>query len=160
MPKFTVGKELDKYLAQLGNLEHRSDGLAGRAIYEGAKIVADKIRSNIEKMPVQKEPPKRGQRRDPYQDEINGLLDGLGISKKRVDDGFINVKIGMDGYNSKVTEMYPNGHPNAMIARSINIGTTFMNKHPFITQAVTSQKKAVVEKMKEIIEEGINKEMQ
>lgn len=160
MPKFTIGKGLDQYLAQLGNLEHRADGLAGRAIYEGAKIVADKIRSNIEKMPVQKEPQKRGHRRDPYQDEIDGLLDGLGISKKRVDDGFINVKIGMDGYNKNVTDSYPMGHPNAMVARSINIGTTFMNKHPFITQAVTSQKKAAEEKMKEIIEEGIKEEMQ
>lgn len=159
MAKMTVGKGLDQYLAQLGNLEDRADGLAGRAIYEGAKIVADKVRANIESLPVQ-EGPVKGKRRDPYQDEKDGLLAGLGIAKKKVNDGFINVKIGMDGYNSRVTEKYPKGHPNAMIARSINAGTTFMNRHPFINSAVNSSKAAAEEKMKEIIEEGINKEMQ
>ena len=158
MAKMTVGKGLDKYLEQLGNLEFRSDGLAGRAIYEGAKIVADQIRSNIQSLPVQSGPVKG--RRDQYQDEVDGMLAGLGIAKKRVDGGYINVKIGMDGYNSRVTEKYPKGHPNAMIARSINIGTTFMNRHPFINSAVRSTKAQAEEKMKEVIEKGIEETMQ
>lgn len=158
MAKMTVGKGLEEYLAQLGNLEGRADGLAGRAIYEGAKIVADKIHANIQSLPVQ-DGPAKGKRRDPYQDEVDGLLAGLGIAKKKVNDGFINVKIGMDGYNSRVTEKYPKGHPNAMVARTINAGSTFMNRHPFITSAVNSTRSAAEEKMKEIIEEGINETM-
>lgn len=159
MAKFTIGKGLEEYLEKLGNLQEISPGLAGRAIYEGAKIVADKIRKNIESLPVQ-EGPVKGKRRDPYPDEKDGLLDGLGVAKKKVNDGFINVKIGMDGYNSRVTTKYPKGHPNAMIARTINAGSTFMNRHPFITSAVNSSRAAAEEKMKEIIEEGIKKEMQ
>lgn len=159
MAKFTVGSGLDEYLAQLGNLSERADGLAGRAIYEGAKIVADQIRKNIESLPVQ-DGPVKGKRRDPYPDEKEGLLAGLGVAKKKVSDGFINVKIGMDGYNNRVTTKYPQGHPNAMIARTINAGSTFMNRHPFITSAVNNSRAAAQEKMKEIIEEGINKEMQ
>ena len=159
MARFTIGRGLDKYLEQLGNLEHRADGLAGRAIYEGAKIIADKIRSNIEALPVQKSAPARGMRREPTQAEIDGCLAGLGIAKKRVEDGYINVKVGMDGYNSRVTEKYPKGHPNAMIARSINIGTTYINRNPFITKAVRSTKAAAEEKMKEVIEQGIEDTM-
>ena len=157
MAKFTVGKGLEEYLAKLGNLQDISPGLAGRAIYEGAKIVADQIHANIQALPVQNGPVKG--RRDPYQDEVDGLLAGLGIAKKRVENGYINVKIGMDGYNSRVTEKYPKGHPNAMIARSINIGTTFVNRHPFINQAVRSTKAAAEEKMKEVIETGIEETM-
>lgn len=158
MAKFTVGKGLDEYIKQLGDLEFRSDGIAGRAIYEGAKIVTDQIRANIQALPVQNGPVKG--RRDPYQDEIDGMLEGLGIAKKRVEDGYINVKVGMDGYNSRVTEKYPKGHPNSMIARTINAGSTWMNRHPFINNAVSSTKKAAEEAMKEIIEEGINETMQ
>lgn len=157
MAKFNVGKGLEEYLEKLGNLQDISPGLAGRAIYEGAKIVADQIRANIQALPVQTGPVKG--RRDPYQDEVDGLLAGLGIAKKRVEGGYINVKIGMDGYNSRVTEKYPKGHPNAMIARSINIGTTFVNRHPFINQAVRSTKAAAEEKMKEVIETGIEETM-
>lgn len=157
MAKFTVGKGLEEYLEKLGNLQDISPGLAGRAIYEGAKIVADQIHANIQALPVQTGPVKG--RRDPYQDEVDGLLAGLGIAKKRVEDGYINVKIGMDGYNSRVTEKYPKGHPNAMVARSINIGTTFVNRHPFINQAVRSTKAAAEEKMKEVIENGIEETM-
>lgn len=160
MAKFTVGKGLDDYIAKLGDLEYRADGLAGRAIYEGAKIVADKIRSNIEALPVQVGSPKNGARRDPTQVEKDGMLAGLGVAKKQVSDGFINVKIGMDGYNEHVTPKYPKGHPNSMIARTINAGSTWMNRHPFINNAVSSTKKAAEEKMKEIIENGIEETMQ
>ena len=159
MAKMTVGKGLEEYLEKLGNLQEISPGLAGRAIYEGAKIVTDQIRANIQALPVQTGGVKKGERRDPYKEEIDGMLEGLGIAKKRVEDGYINVKVGMDGYNSRVTEKYPKGHPNAMIARSINIGTTYINRNPFITKAVRSTKAAAEEKMKEVIEQGIEETM-
>lgn len=158
MAKFTVGKGLDEYLQQLENLQDRTDGLAGRAIYEGAKIVADKIRANIEALPVQSGPvkkTKKGYRRDPTQVEKDGLLAGLGVSKKRVKDGFINVKIGMDGYNSHVTEKYPQGHPNAMVLRSIEAGSTYMKRHRVVNNAVFATRDKAEEAMKQVIEQGI-----
>ena len=160
MAKMTVGPGLTKYLEQLGNLEDRSDGLAGRAIYQGAKAVADQVRANIQALPVQDGPVGKGQRRNPTQAEKDGMLEGLGVARKKVDGGFINVKIGMDGYNSHVTKKYPKGHPNAMIARTINAGSTWMNRIPFINNAVKSSKAAAEEAMKEVIEEGINETMQ
>jgi len=159
MAKFTVGKGLNEYLEQLGNLEYQADGMAGQAIYEGAKIVADKIHANIASLPVQNGPVKNGVRRDPTQVEIDGMLQGLGIAKKQVDGGFINVKIGMDGYNAHVTDKYPKGHANAMVARTINAGSTWMNRHPFIDDAVRATKKQAEEAMKEKIEESIKETM-
>lgn len=159
MAKFTVGKGLNEYLEQLGNLEYQADGIAGQAIFEGAKIVADKIHANIASLPVQNGPVKNGVRRDPTQVEIDGMLAGLGIAKKQVDGGFINVKIGMDGYNAHVTDKYPKGHANAMVARTINAGSTWMNRHPFIDDAVRATKKQAEEAMKEKIEESIKETM-
>lgn len=158
MAKFqTIGKGMDDYLASLGNLLYRADGIGGKAVYEGAKIVADKLRSNIEALPVHTGPVKG--RRDPFQVEKDGMLAGLGIAKMRNDGGFINVKIGMDGYDDHITDRYPQGHPNAMIARTINTGSTWMKRCPFINNAVTATRSAAEEKMKEVIEKGIAETM-
>ena len=158
MAKFqTIGKGMDDYLASLGNLLYRADGIGGKAVYEGAKIVADKLRSNIEALPVHTGPVKGS--RDPFQVEKDGMLAGLGIAKMRNDGGFINVKIGMDGYDDHITDRYPQGHPNAMIARTINTGSTWMKRYPFINNAVTATRSAAEEKMKEVIEKGIAETM-
>jgi len=145
MARLTVGKGVDDYIASLDDLKYRVPEISGRAIYQGADVVADQIRANIQALPVQ-QGRSRG-RRDPTQEEKDGLLEGLGIAKKRTENGNINVKIGMDGYNSDVTEKYPNGKPNAMIARSIESGTTFINRHPFISNAVRMSKSEAEEAM-------------
>jgi len=160
MAKFTVGKAMTDYIALLGDLRYRADGLAGKAIFEGARIVADQIHANIQALPVKTDNFRKGEVRDPVPAEIEGMLEGLGIARKQTKNGFINVKIGMDGYNNYVTEKYPKGHPNAMMARTINAGSTYMKRHPFINQAVRAQKANAEEAMKEIIEEGINETMQ
>lgn len=159
MAKFTVGKGLDDYIALLGNLEFKSEEIVGHSIYEGAKIVADEIRANIESLPVSANKSGRSGRRNPTQVEKDGLLDGLGVAKMRNDNGNFNVKIGMDGYNADITAKYPKGKPNAMVARSIESGTYFMNRNPFISRAVRSAKAAAEEAMKAEIDKQIAKTM-
>lgn len=157
MAKFTVGRGLDEYIATLGNLEFKAPGVCGMAIYQGAKVVADQIKANIEALPVAE---KGGTgRRNPTQVEKDGLLDGLGIAKKKNENGFINVKIGMDGYNKDVTTKYPKGKPNAMIARSIESGNTFMQRNPFITSAVRSSRAAAEAAMAAEVDRQISKIM-
>lgn len=159
MAKFTVGHGLDEYLADLNKLETVSGKYIGEAVFNGAAVVADEIRKQIQSLPVQSGPAKHGSRRNPTQAEIDGMLAGLGIAKKRVVNGFSNVKIGMDGYNSHVTEKYPKGHPNAMVARSIAAGTSFINRNPFIERAVNATRDRAEEVMRETIENGIEETM-
>lgn len=158
MAKFTVGKGLDEYLQKLGNLEFKCPEALGRATFEGAKIVADQIRANIEAMPVAENKSGKG-RRNPTQAEKDGLLAGLGIAKHRIEGGYYNVKIGMDGYNSDVTKKYPKGKPNAMIARSIESGTTFTARIPFISRAVSATKAAAEAAMKAEVDKVITEIM-
>ena len=156
MAKMTIGKGMDEYLAKLGNLEFAAPGLVGQAIYEGAKIVADQVRAEIEALPTA-ESKRVATPRDPTQVEKDGLLDGLGVAKKKNDSGYINVKIGMDGYNTDKTKKYPRGKPNAMIARSIESGSTVMKRNAFISRAVNKTKKNAEAAMQKVIEEGIEK---
>ena len=156
MAKMTIGKGMDEYLAKLGNLEFAAPGLVGQAIYEGAKVVADQVRAEIEALPTA-ESKRVAAPRDPTQVEKDGLLDGLGVAKKKNDSGYINVKIGMDGYNTDKTKKYPRGKPNAMIARSIESGSTVMKRNAFISRAVNKTKKEAEAAMQKVIEEGIEK---
>ena len=156
MAKMTIGKGMDEYLAKLGNLEFAAPGLVGQAIYEGAKIVADQVRAEIEALPTA-ESKRVATPRDPTQVEKDGLLEGLGIAAKKNDGGYINVKVGMDGYNTDKTKKYPRGKPNAMIARSIESGSTVMKRNAFISRAVNKTKKDAEAAMQKVIEEGIEK---
>ena len=156
MAKMTIGKGMDEYLAKLGNLEFAAPGLVGQAIYEGAKVVADQVRAEIEALPTA-ESKRVATPRDPTQVEKDGLLDGLGIAAKKNDGGYINVKVGMDGYNTDKTKKYPRGKPNAMIARSIESGSTVMKRNAFISRAVNKTKKEAEAAMQKVIEEGIEK---
>lgn len=158
MAKMTIGKGMDEYLAKLGNLEFAAPGLVGQAIYEGAKIVTDQVRAEIEALPTA-ESKRVATPRDPTQVEKDGLLDGLGIATKKNDGGYINVKVGMDGYNTDKTKKYPRGKPNAMIARSIESGSTVMKRNAFISRAVNKTKKDAEAAMQKVIEEGIEQIM-
>lgn len=149
MAKFQVGSGMDKYLEQLSNLEFAAHDMVGRAIYKGAEVVADQIRANIGQIPASLCSDVQRQ----------GLLDSLGIAKMRDDGGTYNVKIGFDGYNSHVTKKYPKGHPNSMIARAIESGTSFSGKHPFVAPAVRATKDAAEKAMAEEINKQLEKTM-
>jgi HK97 gp10 family phage protein len=155
MAKFYVGKGIDDYLAQLGNLEYKSEEMCKRAIYPAAGIVADAIKANIDSIPNR--PPKGNDGLLP--DQRRGLIDGLGVAPFKNDNGYINVKIGFDGYNQHQTPSFPNGQPNAMIARAIESGTSFSPKHRFVSQAVTRSKSEAEETMRKALDKQIERVM-
>lgn len=135
---------IDNYISQLNKLQQSTkDGVVGKTVYAGAEVVADSVRRAIQALPVGDGRARGGGLVDTVTlPQKEGLLDGFGISRMKDDDGFINVKLGFDGYNSTKTEKYPNGQPNVLIARSVNSGTAFRKKTKFVDKAVNSAKKA------------------
>lgn len=135
---------IDNYIKQLNKLQQSTkDGVVGKTVYAGAEVVADSVRRAIQALPVGDGRARDGGLVDTVTlPQKAGLLDGFGISRLKDDDGFVNVKLGFDGYNSTKTEKYPNGQPNVLIARSVNSGTTFRKKTKFVDKAVNSAKKA------------------
>lgn len=154
-------KGIANYTKKLKELEISERSVIGKAIYPAADIVIDAIRQNVKALPVQTGKTKRGELRTgitPPQKQ--GLLDGLGIAGAQEDaKGFVNVKIGFDGYNSTKTKAYPKGQPNAMIARSAEGGSSIMAPHPFVAPAIRKTRRAAEKKMEEIVDAETKKIM-
>lgn len=73
----------------------------------------------------------------------------------RDDDGYYNVKIGFDGYNSIRTKRWPKGQPNAMVARSVIRGTSFMAANNFMASAVRKARARALERMRVIVDQKL-----
>lgn len=145
MAKWIVGKGLDSYISYLQKIDLVTDDAIGEAVYEMAKVVADKVRSSIQALPTVSNEANIATYKKGYSrlsdKEKQGLLDGFGISPLQEDSGYINVKLGFDGYNSVKTKKYPKGQPNALIARVTESGSSYREKTPFIRPAVNASKK-------------------
>lgn len=132
---------IDTYITQLNKLQAATkEGVIGKTVYAGAAVMADAVRATIQALPEGKESEAVFGVITPAQKR--GLLEGFGISRIEDDDGFVNVKLGFDGYNSVKTRKYPNGQPNALIARAVNSGTSFRKKTKFVDKAVNSARKS------------------
>lgn len=150
---------LKDYELMLSRLEGATDDMIGRAVYAGAGIVADAVKQGIQSLPVVT---GYGTDTNPLPGGVTaaqkvGLLDGFGISKLQDDGGYLNVKLGFDGYNRTRTEMYPQGQPNQLVARGVESGTSWKQKKPFIRPATTRSRKAAETEMKRVLDEEIEK---
>ena len=152
---------LNDYELMISKLSKGVDDIAGKAIYAGAGIVADAIKENIKALPIVR---GYGTEKDPLPGGVtapqkSGLIDGLGISPMQSDAGFLNVKIGFDGYNATKTEKYPQGQPNQLVARGVESGTSWKKKSPFIRPAINASKQRAEDEMARILDQEIEKVM-
>lgn len=157
--KFPGLAEYERKLSRLSRAV--KDEIAAKAIYAGADIVADEVRSAIEGLPIvtgygTAEHPLPG---GVTATQRQGLLDGFGIAPLRDDRGFLNVKLGFDGYNRTKTKQFPGGQPNQLVARGVESGTSWKLKHPFIRPAVTRSRKKAEAKMAQVLAQEMEKIM-
>lgn len=145
----------------LAKLGLNTEKIIGKAVYAGAGVIADAVRQSVNGLPIVSSKESFGTSSSPISgitsSQKKGLLDGLGISKMRTENGYYHVKVGFDGYNRTKTKKYPSGQPNILIARSVENGTSFRVKQPFVSPAVRRAKKAAEQKMKEVLDEEINR---
>ena len=125
---------IDAYREQLQRLEQNSEEILKRAVYDGAAIVADEVRQRLHAV---LSPDATGQ-----------LESSLGISKIQNDQGYVNARIGFDGYDSK-------GVPNQLKANVLESGSTRQPKRPFMRPAVNASRRPAEEKMKQVVEQEI-----
>lgn len=161
MPKYQM-KGLEEYAQYLQRIGANTPEICGKAVYAMADIVANQVRENIKKLPTVTDAEALAAYRTKAITELTstqkkGLEDGFGISTMQNDNGYYNVKLGFDGYNKVKTKKYPQGQPNAMIARAVESGSSVRKKDPFIRRAVNSTQKQAVEKGKQAADEEIAK---
>lgn len=151
---------LKEYEEMLSKLDKDTVPMIGRALYEGGKVVADEFRREVEALPVVA-PNVRGTSERKLtgitSEQKRGLLQGLGIAKMRSRDGVHDIKIGFDGYNSVRTQKYPGGQSNAMIARSVNTGSSFRVATHFADRAARNSKARAEKAMQQQFDKDLKK---
>ena len=127
---------IDNFINDMKIRANEFKRIAGASLFEGAGIVADQLRRNIEELPERSPGIARtGKKRGVTKYQKAAMLKALGISKMQRIGGGYDIKIGFSGYDGEATKAYPKGHPISMIARSVESGTSFLEKTPFIRPA-------------------------
>lgn len=155
-------KKGDEYLLKLSKLANESiKEVCGPAIYDAAGLVADSIMEEFRNVPTDERFGTEGTPTlGPKKIQKKALYECYGITKLEENaNGFLNVKIGWDGYSGITTKKWPKGQPNQLIARAIESGTSYMVKHPFVKQGVAKARKKALEIMRKKVDEGIEKIM-
>lgn len=137
--------KVDLHFNELYKLEDKIELLSNdpeiikRGLYEGAGILADKIKSNLAGV-------LSG-------NSTGDLMEAFGISKMEVGVGSVNVRLGFDGYDRR-------GVPNPVKARALESGTSRQKKRPFLRPAINETKeavqRAVIEEMQKQVDEKLN----
>lgn len=165
MAKLIWGKELEKYASWLAMLGEKEAEVCGKTIYEMANIAANEVKNELNGLHAISDAEgikryKKGERAELTYKAKQGLIDSFGISRLQNDGGFRNVKLGFDGYNTVRTEAYPKGQPNILIARSVESGTYFMDKQPFMRPAIKAAKSKCLKKAQETFDKEVKKIME
>lgn len=155
--QFNGMKEYAEYLQRIGA---NTKEICGVGVYAMAEVVANKIRENLDALPTVDEAEALAAYREKRKTSLTsaqkkGLQEGLGVSPMENDNGYWNVKVGFDGYNKVKTRKYPNGQPNAMIARATESGSSVREKMPFVRTAVTAATKPAIQAGQAAIDEKI-----
>lgn len=148
---------LEEYARKLSDLALKSRDVGAQALYAGANILADQIRRNLEALPTRPSTSSKGGGVPEAQKQA--LLDSFGITQIRDYDGYLNLKMGFDGYNGIKTRMYPRGQPNAMIAASVESGSSIQQKYPFVRPAIKQKKKECIDAIAAVIDKETAKIM-
>lgn len=131
-----------------------------RAAEAGADPVADEIRRRLAALPEDAHRRGKMPKGEVYHGippgEKKDLLDSLGVTPARRDrNGFVNVKVGFDGYGSFKSDAYPDGLPNAMVARSVESGSSVREKTPFVRPAVNATRKEAEAEMDRVVRQEL-----
>ena len=159
-------KGFDVYIRQLQALYASADKMCKAVVFEGAAILANGIRqelvSDVEAISDHAAMASfnAGIKHRISESQKQGLIDSLGISVIGKDRrGRTQCSVGFAGYNSVQTDTWPNGQPNAMIARSLNKGTSYMYRDAFVDRAIRAHKEEIIAAMQGAADAYIEKKM-
>ena len=160
MAKVTF-KGLDGYIEALLKLRGDEETTIKKSLFPGAKIIADSIKSEM--MGLKTRVPGKYYGNEmapgPNPQEKNDMIASFGLSPMENKNGFINTKAGFDGYGHHVTDSYPGGVPNALVARVCESGTSWQNKQPFMRKAISRSREQAIAAMAAKFDEEIKKQM-
>ena len=145
--------QLGKMLARLAN---EAQDVAAGALFDGAGVIADALNKGIDGIQTEQFTyAAGGRKRKPSPQEKAALKCKVGIARFRKNGSEVDTVVGIS-YDSGYTQIAGKSKPVAVIARSINSGTSFMEKQPVFRKAVAKSRKkaeqAMVDKANQLIE--------
>lgn len=156
MARFKINISRD-YEVKLSELDKETAKICKKAIYEGAKILADDISRRLDEN--LRDPESVSQNpsvlfKNTYNKPTGDLRASFGISPITKDwKGFWSAKIGFDGFDR-------HGVPNQLKARVMESGSSTIKKRPFVAPAVRAKKQEVIEAMERVVDKEISKKME
>lgn len=132
---------LDVYVKQLQHLDEHTTGILKMAVFDGAAIVADEVRSRLEA-------------NIKHPDKSTGeLLKSMYLAKMKDESGYVYSEIGFAGYDSR-------GVPNIIKVNAMESGTSKQKKKPFIRPAFNAAQGRCISAMSETVDNEIQKMME
>lgn len=153
---------MSEYLKELDNVAWATSAICKAVVYKGAAVVADEIKRGIKGLQVvsDKHALAAYQRLDPTlisYTQKKGLLESFGVARIQESYGYVSTKLGFDGYNDVVTDEWPRGQPNALIARACESGSVAMLKQPFMRSAQNKAKAPALDAMQKTADAELKK---
>lgn len=141
----------DEFINALNACGESAEECAKRAVYDGAAIVAAKVKSSIEALPVDEMryvKPGVAPLNAVTASQKKALLDGLGIASLGDVNGKINTVIGFDGYAANLKYAKGDkGLPIPLLAAAVNSGSSYREGTQFFTKAVQGSRNSARKKM-------------
>lgn len=148
-----VFQAVDDFSLKLSALAAGTEDMAREAIYDGARIIADEVRKNLDaNIKDQESAAKSGASlfKSPQMKRTGDLEKSFGITPIRLGkDGAWNAKIGFSGYDSK-------GVPNQLKARVMESGSSTIKPRPFVRPAVNATRAKALAAMQKKIKNKMN----
>ena len=145
------------------DMERDLQGAVNAALFDGAKIAADEVKRGLEALPVQEDkngnapfvPPGGTPLRGITSTQKQDLIESMGVASFKTDSKGTNTSIGFNGYGHST---WKGGQPlpNQVLMREVESGTSWMQKHPVIRQAMNRTKERIKAEMSKTFKEKEN----
>lgn len=150
-------KGLNEYVRKLENLSNtfNAEICVENAVTKGSQVVAEYTVKELNGLPVdnKKWATQEDKRHGVRSIEKKELIESFGVTPLEIKKNIINRKTGVDrGYVST-------GVPFVVLARSLERGTTFMDKNPVFSRASRKARKPCLEAMQQSLNDDINRIM-
>jgi len=144
MPFSIEWEGADELLRKMDKLPEKAAKIAAEALYEGAGVMADSVSKAVHGIATEEFEYAAGGRKRMPSPEEKAILESAkhGVARFRNDGNVIQTSIGFD--NAGYAKLAGKTVPVPLIANSINHGTSFMQKQPFLRRAFSqNQGKAI-----------------
>ena len=146
-------EHLSKILTELGD---KAQGVASMGLYDGAGVMADGMKVSAESIHTAPFHYAVFITREPSPEEKAAVLQArMGIAKFDKNGSEVNTSVGYQ--NSGYAEVAGKVKPIPQIVNSINSGTSFMQKQPFVRNAINNSKLRASEAIISRCEEEFNR---